>query len=79
MTQDEQAQVDRIWQVIEKAGVCMMAVHFADGIRVRPMVTLPAREENVILCLTDRRGLKNRLFGTETNLGDTRKVTVELF
>jgi len=59
MTQDKQAQVDRIWEVIEKAGVCMMAAQFADGLRVRPIMTLPVREENAILCVTDRRGLKD--------------------
>lgn len=59
MTQDEQVQVDRIWQVIERAGVCMMAANFADGLRVRPMMTLPVRDENAILCVTDRRGLKD--------------------
>ena len=55
----EQAQIDRIWQVIERAGVCMMATHFADGLRVRPMVTLADRDDNAVCCLTDRRGLNN--------------------
>jgi len=59
MTQDEQVHIERIWQVIERAGVCMMAAPFGDGLRVRPMMTLPAREENAVLCLTDRRGLKD--------------------
>jgi len=59
MTQDEQAQVDRIWEVIEKAGVCMRAAQFADGLRVRPMVGLPTWDENAVLCLTDRCGLKD--------------------
>jgi general stress protein 26 len=59
MTQDEQVHIERIWHVIERAGVCMMAASFADGLRVRPMMTLPARDENAILCVTDRRGLKD--------------------
>lgn len=50
--------VDRIWEVIEKARVCMMATQFADGLRVRPMEALPQRDENVICFLTDRRGLR---------------------
>jgi general stress protein 26 len=57
--QDERVQVDRIWEVIEKARVCMMATQFDDGLRVRPVVTLPVRAENAILCLTDRRGLND--------------------
>jgi general stress protein 26 len=58
-TNDDQQAVDRIWEVIEKAGVCMMATQFADGLHVRPMVTLAQREENVVWCVTDRRGLKD--------------------
>ena len=57
MRRYEEAQIDRVWEVIEKAGVCMMTTRFADGLRVRPMVTLPQRDENVIWCLTDRRGV----------------------
>lgn len=55
----EQAQIDRVWQVIEGAGVCMMATQFADGLRVRPMVTLADRDENAVWCLTDKRGLND--------------------
>ena len=58
-TRSEQAQIDRIWQVVEGAGVCMMATQFADGLRVRPMVTLADRDENAVWCLTDRRGLND--------------------
>lgn len=54
----EQRHIDRIWEVIEKARVCMMAMQFADGLRVRPMEALPERGENVIYFLTDRRGLR---------------------
>jgi general stress protein 26 len=50
--------VDRVWDIIEKARVCMMAMPFADGLRVRPMEALPQRNENTIYFLTDRRGLR---------------------
>jgi hypothetical protein len=43
MTGEKQIQVDRIWDVIEKARVCMMATQFSDGLRVRPMEALHAR------------------------------------
>jgi len=55
----EQADIDRIWEVIQKARVCMMATRFSDGMRVRPMEALPERDENVICFLTDKRGLKD--------------------
>jgi general stress protein 26 len=58
MSGEEQIHVDRIWDVIEKARVCMMATQFSDGLRVRPMEALPERDENVICFLTDRRGLR---------------------
>jgi general stress protein 26 len=58
MTKDEQAHVDRVWEVIEKARVCMMTMPFSDGLRVRPMEALPERDDNVICFITDRRGLR---------------------
>ena len=57
MAKSDQATVDRIWDVVEKARVCMMSTQFASGLRVRPMEALPERGENVICFLTDRRGL----------------------
>lgn len=58
MARNDQASVDRIWEVVEKARVCMTVSQFSDGLRVRPMEALPEREENVIFFLTDRRGLR---------------------
>ena len=58
MARSDQGNVDRIWEVIEKARVCMMATQFGDGLRVRPMEALPERDENVICFITDRRGLR---------------------
>ncbi|MEZ5829168.1 MAG: pyridoxamine 5'-phosphate oxidase family protein [Hyphomicrobiales bacterium] len=59
MSTGNQKQIDRIWEVIEKAGVCMMSAPLCDGLRVRPMVTLPSRSDNAIWCFTDRRGLRD--------------------
>ena len=56
MAKNEKENVDRIWEVVEKARVCMMATQFSDGLRVRPMEALPERDENVICFITDRRG-----------------------
>ena len=58
MAKNDKECVDRIWEVIEKARVCMMSTQFADGLRVRPMEALPERHDNVICFLTDRRGLR---------------------
>jgi len=53
------AHLDRIWEVIDAAGVCMMATHFPDGLRARPMEARAERGEDAIWFLTDRRGLKD--------------------
>jgi len=58
MAKNERETVDRVWEVVEKARVCMMATQFSDGLRVRPMEALPQRDENVICFITDRRGLR---------------------
>jgi general stress protein 26 len=58
-TNSDQPNIDRVWEVIERARVCMMATHFSDGLRVRSMEALPERDGNVIWFLTDRRGLKD--------------------
>ena len=54
-----QAYVDRVWDVIEKAGICMMTTRFDGGMRARPMEARPDKEEGVIWFLTDHRGLKD--------------------
>jgi len=59
MRKDEQAHIDRVWDVIEKAGVCMLTTHSGDGFRARPMEARPDRNGNVIWFLTDVRGLKD--------------------
>lgn len=58
MRENEQDYVGRIWEVVEKARVCMIATEFADGLRVRPMEALPERDANAICFLMDRRGLR---------------------
>jgi hypothetical protein len=35
MTERGIAHLDRIWEVIGKAGICMMTTHFPDGLRVK--------------------------------------------
>jgi general stress protein 26 len=59
MTESDQTRLDRIWDIVEKAGVCMMTTRFYGGMRARPMEARPDREEGVIWFLTDQRGLKD--------------------
>ena len=58
MTTDKE-NLDRIWQVIDEAGICMMTARFVGGLRARPLEARPNRKEDVIWFLTDKRGLKD--------------------
>jgi general stress protein 26 len=59
MTDFDQARLDRVWDIVEKAGICMMTTRFYGGLRARPMEARPDHEEGVIWFLTDQRGLKD--------------------
>jgi general stress protein 26 len=59
MGKSDRTDIDRVWDVIDKAGVCMLTTHSAHGLRARPMEARPDRERRVIWFLTDRRGLKD--------------------
>ncbi len=41
-------KIDRVWEVIEKAGICMLTTAFAGGLRARPMEARADREAEVI-------------------------------
>ena len=59
MAKDNWSHIERVWEVIEKAGICMMATRFAGGLRARPLEARPDRDAEVIWFLTDVRGLKD--------------------
>jgi len=55
----EVSHLDRVWQVIEKVGVCMMTTRFADGLRARPLEARPDPAAHAIWFVTDARGAKD--------------------
>ena len=59
MANHDQSNINRVWHVIERVGICMMTTCFEGGLRARPLESRPDRDENVIWFLTDRRGLKD--------------------
>ena len=59
MANHDQSNINRVWRVIERVGICMMTTRFEGGLRARPLESRPDRDENVIWFLTDRRGLKD--------------------
>jgi general stress protein 26 len=50
--------LDRVWQIIEKVGVCMLATRFAGGLRARPLEARPDRDLGRLLFLTDVHSAK---------------------
>jgi general stress protein 26 len=54
-----QAHIDRVWDVMDKAGICMMTTQFNAGLRARPMEARPDKDAGVVWFLTDQRGLKD--------------------
>jgi hypothetical protein len=49
----EQDNIDRVWDIIEKAGVCMLTTQFAGGLRERP-----DRDAGLIFFVTDVHSAK---------------------
>lgn len=50
---------DRIWDVVEKVGVCMMTTRFSGGLRARPLEARLDSDEGTVWFLTDRRAAKD--------------------
>ena len=55
----EQAQIDRMWDVVERVGVCMMTTAYEGGFRARPLEARPDRDAGLIWFVTDVRGAKD--------------------
>lgn len=64
-----QAHLDRVWEVIDKIGVCMMTTRFADGLRARPLEARPDRERGLIWFVTDVRGHKDDEIAAHSEVG----------
>src|SRR5262245_35294662 len=45
--------IDRIWQLVEQVGVCMLTTQFAGGLRARPVEARPDRNAGLIFVVTD--------------------------
>src|SRR4026207_225088 len=59
MAEKNESHIDRVWEVIAKADICMMVTRFARGLRARPLEARPERDTETIWFLTDVRGLKD--------------------
>jgi general stress protein 26 len=50
--------IERVWGIIEKAGVCMLTTQFAGGLRARPLEARPDRDAGLIFFVTDIHSAK---------------------
>jgi general stress protein 26 len=50
--------IGRVWDIIEKVGVCMLTTQFAGGLRARPLEARPDRESGLMFFVTDIRSAK---------------------
>ncbi len=50
--------IDRVWGIIEKVGVCMLTTQFAGGLRARPLEARPDRDAGLIFFVTDIHSAK---------------------
>jgi general stress protein 26 len=63
--------LDRVWQIIERVGVCMLTTHAAEGFRARPTEPRPDRAAGLIWIVTDRRSGKEHEIEAEHDVGLT--------
>jgi hypothetical protein len=47
--------IDRVWDIIEEFGVCMLTTQFAGRLRARPLEARPDRNAGLIFFVTPRR------------------------
>ncbi len=62
------AQIDRVWQIVEKVSVSMLTTHPAAGLRARPVEVRPERAQGLMFVLTDARGLKDDEIAADRNV-----------
>jgi general stress protein 26 len=67
----EQSHLSRIWDIIERVGVCMLTTQTQCGLRARPLEARPDRNSGLIWFVTDLRSGKEHEIETEHDVGLT--------
>ena len=63
--------LSRVWDIIERVGVCMLTTHSPGGLRARPVEPRPDRNAGLIWVVTDRRSGKEHEIEAEHDVGLT--------
>src|SRR6476661_9302032 len=59
----------RVWDIIEKVGVCMLTTQAPGGLRARPVEARPDRQAGLIFFITDLRSGKEHEIEAEHDVG----------
>jgi general stress protein 26 len=65
----QEAQLKRVWDIIERVGVCMLTTQFTGGLRARPLEARPDRGAGMIWFVTDIRSGKEHEIESEHDVG----------
>jgi general stress protein 26 len=65
----EATLINRVWDIIETVGVCMLTTRFGGGMRARPLEARPDRDAGVIWFVTDRHSGKEHEIESEHDIG----------
>jgi general stress protein 26 len=57
--------IERVWDIIENVGVCMLTTRFRGGLRARPLEARPDRDAGLIWFVTDLRSAKEHEIESE--------------
>jgi general stress protein 26 len=61
--------IDRVWDIIERVGVCMLTTQFAGGLRARPLEARPDRNAGLIFFVTDIESAKEHEVAGSPDIG----------
>jgi general stress protein 26 len=64
-----QDNLDRVWNIIAKVGVCMLTTQFAGGLRARPVEARPDRDAGLIFFVTDIHSAKEDEIAAAPDVG----------
>jgi general stress protein 26 len=62
-------QLNRVWEIIERVGVCMLTTRFAAGLRARPLEARPDRDHGRIWFVTNLHSGKEQEIESEDDVG----------
>ena len=65
----KQDHLDRVWDIIQRVGVCVLTTRFAGGLRARPLEARPDRTAGIIRFVTDLRSGKEHEIESEHDVG----------